>query len=305
MGRRLRSERRDAYRVLKANVPRPPVTFNDKLLYKMAYDRRRQLATYADKVAVRDYVAQRVGGQYLTTCYGVYRRACEIDWASLPREFVLKASHGSGGIVLVWDGAQRGRRPTKEQQARWDRSAIHPDDLAHDELKRIADGWLRLRYEFGVGNRPPEWCYVHVRPRLLAEELLLDSDGKPPRDYKLFMIEGKCAFIQVDYARFEAHRRDLFSPRWELLPVRFVYPGSDVPGHRPAALDEMLAVAEKLSRGADFVRVDLYEVSARVVFGELTNYPEAALGRFDPDEFDRALGALWHVPRTYRRHWLS
>ncbi|MBN9099980.1 MAG: hypothetical protein J0I49_17980 [Pseudonocardia sp.] len=38
-------------------------------------------------------------------------------------------------------------------------------------------------------------------------------------------------------------------------------------------MPEMIQVAERLGAGTDFVRVDLYDIDGRVVFGELTSFP--------------------------------
>ena len=55
----------------------------------------------------------------------------------------------------------------------------------------------------------------------------------------------------------------------------------------------MLEIARKLSEGSDYVRVDLYNVGGRVVFGELTNYPHAGYLRFDPPKWEEIFGAYW------------
>ena len=286
-----------------ARVSPDPVTFNEKVHYRMAFDRRPALARFADKVAIRDFVAGRLGRDYLTESYGVYQRGGDIDWARLPREFVVKASHGSGAVVVVWEGAERRPFPGPGWRARWDWSVAHPDEVAHEELGRLCDRWLRLRYEYGPG-RMPEWAYRNVPPAILVEELLVSDDGRLPDDYKLFAFDGRCALIQVDSARFEDHRRDLFDCDWNLLPVRLRYANADVHAARPRNLDAMVAAAEELSRGMDFVRVDLYSVKNRVVVGELTNYPEAGTALFEPDEFNRTLGALWAIPAQLAPGWV-
>src|SRR5262249_29479099 len=139
--------RRRAYREL-TRVSSTPTTFNEKVLWRMAFDRRPHLTMNADKVAVRDFVAQRVGTEYLKRCYGVYERGRDIDWESLPREFAIKASHGCAALVLVWEGAGRKSFPGRWQRARWDYAVVHPDDLVRPAMSRMCDGWLRLRYEW-------------------------------------------------------------------------------------------------------------------------------------------------------------
>jgi hypothetical protein len=100
--------------------------------------------------------------------------------------------------------------------------------------------------------------------------------------------------IQVDSFRFDGHGRDIFDPDWEKLHVTYVYPNSELTPPKPELLGEMLEVAEALSRGADFVRVDLYVTTKGIKFGELTNYPEGGMGMFEPASFDTWLGKDWH-----------
>jgi hypothetical protein len=137
-----------------------------------------------------------------------------------------------------------------------------------------------------------------VPPRILVEELLGDGGAVPP-DYKFYVFHGRVRLVSVELDRFTFHTRNLYTPAWEQLPVEWVYPaGKDI--ERPAALAEMIDVAERLGADTDFVRVDLYSVGERVVFGELTNYPDAGYGRFDPPDFDRQLGEWWTLPERYR-----
>jgi hypothetical protein len=56
----------------------PPVTLNEKILFKMAFDRRPILKTLADRIAVRDYVQERVGGHVLPKHLHVFSDADEL-----------------------------------------------------------------------------------------------------------------------------------------------------------------------------------------------------------------------------------
>lgn len=62
----------------------------------------------------------------------------------------------------------------------------------------------------------------------------------------------------------------------------------DIP--KPACLSEMLEIARKLSEGLLFTRIDLYIVQDKIIFGEVTFYPESGFGPYVPDETDLALG---------------
>ncbi len=295
-------DRKRAYEDLYGRASDVPESFSEKVIHRMAFDRRPLLTTFADKVAVRAFVTERLGREYLPETYGIYIRGRDIDWDRLPREFVLKASHGSGAVAIVCDRAPRGVLPTKAQGASWGRIwCIHPDDVDRTELARLADGWVRLSYEYPSRRSLPEWAYAGVPPRVITQELLLGPDGQLPHDYKFFMMNGECSAVQLNAGPFGEKRLAYFSREWEHLPV--TRPGSGfLPPHdedlaQPAHLDLMLLAARKLSKGIDFVRVDLYDLADRVAFGELTNYPSAGKLRFEPAEFDRTLGARWQVPR--------
>jgi hypothetical protein len=128
----------------------------------------------------------------------------------------------------------------------------------------------------------------------MIEELMLDSDGLLPSDYKCYMFGGECQFIQVDQARFSRHREDLYSPTWDKLHVLWGVPHSTEGHEKPKLLEEMLDVARTLSGGIDFVRVDLYETSRGVRFGEFCIYPGGGIELpLEPRSFDQYLGECW------------
>jgi hypothetical protein len=254
------------------NIIRPR-TFNEKILYKSLFDRRPLLTTFADKYCVRDYVREKLGSErHLIKLYGLYEDPAEIREKDLPDRFVMKPSHGSGWIRFY--DLERRR------------------DM--DELRMIARSWMRMNYydEF------KEWCYKHIKPVILIEELL-EIDGQIPPDFKFFCFHGKPQFVQVDVNRFTDHRRNLYDMDWNYIEGRFAYQNSEVPIKRPSLFTQMRDIAAKLSEDTDFVRVDLYDMGDRIYFGELTNYPEDGLGRFDPERLDEEWGRLWTVPARY------
>ena len=59
-----------------------------------------------------------------------------------------------------------------------------------------------------------------------------------------------------------------------------------------AHLDEMISIAEKLSKGVPFVRIDLFEVDGRVFFSEFTLCPASGLMPFVPAEYDKIVGDM-------------
>ena len=274
---------------------RHPQTFSDKLRYKMLRDHRPLLTTLADKVAVRDYVAARVGEEVLPQLVAVLDDATALDPATLPSNFALKAAHASGGIVLVSDRASADAR-LPDPASHWPHAVVLPANVDWDRIRDLCAAWITRLY--GGGPRK-EWAYVDVPRRIIIEELLADDRGGVPADYKLFVFNGTCRLIQVDSNRYETHSQDFFEPDWTWLDVDFLAPSSATPPAAPASLAEMIRISEELAAETDFVRVDLYDVGGRVVFGELTSYPLGGSRRFRPESFDATVGRWWTTPRRY------
>ncbi len=276
----------------------PPATFNEKVRYKMLADRRPLLRTFADKLAVRAYVEARVGAGVLTELYAVTDVPETLVQAEIPREFVLKPTHASGAVVVVADFAPF-ERELPVPPARWAQSLVRPERVCWDRLIGLARDWVSRDYERDARTYAwREWAYRDLPRRILVEQLLEDG-GEVPRDFKFFVFHGRVRMVQVDSNRFDVHARSLYTPSWERLDAKSAkYPhGGDT--ERPGQLAEMIEIAAALGAETDFVRVDLYCLPERVVFGELTNYPEAAAGFFEPPELDRWLGQWWAPPRRY------
>jgi hypothetical protein len=129
--------------------------------------------------------------------------------------------------------------------------------------------------------------------------MLVGPDGGIPDDYKFFVYHGACVFIQVDSGRFGRRTQDFFRPDWQHIPLSAGPPWAQPVPPRPALLTDMIKLAEILGADTDFVRVDLYDVDGRIVFGELTSFPAGGDSPFDPESFDEEFGRPWTVPRRY------
>ena len=246
-----------------------PKTFNQKLFYKLIYDRRPLLVTFADKLQAREYVRRKIGSDILVNLFAQADRPEDLKLEELPQQFVLKANHGSGYVRIV-------------------KNKLLEDE---SELRRTCREWLSENY----GELSGEWVYKSIPPKIMVESFLDGGNGESPDDYKFFVFNGKVFMIEVDMDRFTGHRRDLFTPDWKRLDVRSRVPNANRPVPKPACLERMLQIAERLGAETDFVRVDLYEVDGRIYFGELTNFPANGLTRFEPKEFDATLGAQWRI----------
>jgi teichuronopeptide biosynthesis TupA-like protein len=252
-----------------------PRTFNEKIAYKMLYDRRPILTRLADRVRAREYVAERIGAEYLPELYQVCRRPAEIDWRRLPRRFAIKATHGTAMNIFVRD-----------------KSDVDPDGVC----SRL-EAWLsrNIYYSFR------EWAYRDIPPAILIEELLTEGDGAMAVDWKFYTFDGRAEFLQVNLDRFGDPKRNDYDRRLNRMEFtgRY-YPNSPADPKLPHNLELMFTLAERLGGGLDFVRVDMYNLDGRIVFGEFTNYPGAGLDPFHPAEFDELYGSKWRVPARYR-----
>jgi len=113
------------------------------------------------------------------------------------------------------------------------------------------------------------------------------------------MFNGSCQVIMVDTPGFTGVRRDIYSPEWDLLDVKFKYEHSNIKRQKPDSLTQMIDIAEKLAYGADHLRVDLYNLDGRIVFSELTNYHAGGTQKFIPRSFDSELGVAWNPKSSY------
>ncbi len=248
-----------------------PRTLNEKLNWMKLNVRDPLQRVAADKYAVRAHVAAKIGGQYLIPLIRKYDRADEIRFAELPATFVLKTNHGSGQNWIVKDKSEEDARKV---------------------IRKFRE-WLATSH-YGASR---EWPYKDMKPMIVAEELLVDEGGGIPADYKFHCFGGKVATIQVDLDRETLHRRNFYDLDWKLQPFIWTEWEGAKPAwpngravERPAALPEMIRVAETLAADFPYVRIDLFYCRGKVYFGEITFYHGGAFERFDPPEFDRTFG---------------
>lgn len=259
-----------------------PVTIQDKIIYKMEFDRNPAMKIFADKVAVRDFVSTNIGDKFLIDCYGIFNSLSGIDREVFPRNFVVKANHGSGAVVICWEGAPRGVRLPKDiTHIYWEKFLIHPDDLVWQDLIPLSDKWMKLNYAHRWDRL--EWAYQDIPPQIIVEAVLT-HDGNIPSDLKFFMIGGQCKFIQVDAGRFSELRRNLYNPDWTLSDATLGFPPINKEIPSPASLELMLQLSSKLSAEIDFIRIGWYESDQGLKFDEFTNYPGAGSKDVSPRE---------------------
>lgn len=249
-----------------------PKGFNEKLQWLKLYDRNPLYTKLVDKAEVKPWVAERIGWEHVVPTLGVWDSFDDIDFGALPERFVLKCTHDSGGLAICRD--------------------LSTFDMA--AARRKIERSLANNY-FWSGR---EWPYKDVRPRIIAEEYL-DPAGEQVglTDYKVMCFGGqaRCEFTCTGRADGNLHV-DFFDTEWNHMPFTRHYPNADVPPEAPERLKDMVAMAERLSEGMPFVRVDFYEVAGQYYFGEMTFYPGSGMEEFDPERWDEELGSWIELP---------
>jgi len=266
----------------------------------MAYDRNELFKIISDKLLVRNYVRDIIGEQYLTKLYASAENLNDINMDTLPESYVAKVNHGSGGLLGVWSGTPKGiSLPTDTKEIRWARYWVHPENFNKDLALKMFDFWIKSDY--GTQSlRSPEWAYQNMERRILIEETLLDDKGGLATQLNFWVFSGKVRMISV------AGRDDLghhtfafFTKDWVRIEmtifIKKIYKTTSPVPLKPENLLQMIKVAEQLSGNLDFVRVDLYSIQERIVFGEMTLYPTAGECVYIPKIWTETMGSWWNL----------
>ncbi|MFC6489435.1 ATP-grasp fold amidoligase family protein [Nitratireductor sp. GCM10026969] len=260
-------------RQYRARVGRPleldqPLGLSEKL-NRLKLDGASPLQTLcADKIKVRDYVADRVGPHILVGLILATYRLSDIRPKNIPNEFfVLKTNHDFRGVIICRNPRAFDWVAAREQLA---------DHLAYNH-------WYRHR----------EPVYKDIRPGVLVEEFLEPDAPEGLREYKVFCFGGRPEFVMVVRDHSGIRTKTIFDTAWTRLPVRRRGAPTD-PSHiePPERLTDLLDIAAQLSQPFDFCRVDLYENFGRVLFGEITFFPEGGMDVFEPNEWEQRFGDL-------------
>lgn len=253
-----------------------PKDINQKINWmKINYD-TSEWSKLADKLAVRDYVIERIGEDHLPKIYGVWKNPEEIDFEKLPHSFVLKSNHGAGTVLPVLDKSK----------------------IDYKETITIVRKWLNKKY----GYTTIEPHYFDIKPYVYAEELLINdtSFSKSLVDYKIYCFDGKafCVLVCTDreigqHSHFSYFDTD-WTPRPDVLAEKLH--GTHINYPKPKCLDELISCAEKLAEGHPQVRVDFYIVNNIPILGEMTF---TSNGGYDSDitiDYSQEMGSLIPIP---------
>lgn len=248
-----------------------PQTFNEKLQWLKLYDRKPEYTTMVDKYAVKRYVADIIGEEYIIPTLGVWNHFDEIDFDKLPNQFVLKCTHDSGGIVICTDKS----------------------NLDLKAAKKKIEKCLRRNYYWSSR----EWPYKNVKPRIIAEKYMSDEGKEELSDYKVLCFNGEPKIVEVHKGRFNGqHTQDCYDEFWNKTDIeQHDLPKSNDIMPKPAFLEEMLHLSKLLSKDLIHVRVDWYFTNNRLYFGELTFFDGSGYNLFCGNA-DELLGSWIKLP---------
>lgn len=257
-----------------------PKRYTEKLQWYKLYYRKPIMTLCSDKFRVREFVKKRGLESILNELYAVYDSPESIDFHSLPNSFAMKMTVGSGMNYFVTD---------KKKES-------------IEGLKKLAKEWFNA----DSSSYGREWCYYNIKPRIVFEKLLpLDERNDLP-DYKFFCFDGEpyCLYTMIDYTKnHDNGKLGFFDTNFKLLPYyRKDFQPITEQISKPKNFDLMVEYARKLSKGFPHVRVDFYNISGKIVFGEMTFYNASGYTVFEPDRFDYILGRHFDLRRIKKEN---
>jgi hypothetical protein len=224
------------------------------------YHYKEQLGNLVDKYEVRSYVENKIGTSYLNPIIGIYDSVEAINFKSLPNQYVIKGTHGSGYNCIV-----------KSKSA-----------VSEDKIKRKLSSFLKENYF----NENREYIYKNVTPRLIVEDYISELDSTQLIDYKFYTIHGVPKYVLVKVIENGKDKKCFYDLNWNKIYPDFI--SSDF-------LETEIAIPENFDEMI-FVRVDLYSVANKIIFGELTFFPTAGVKRFKIERFNKELGDAIQLP---------
>lgn len=265
----------------KANLNNPRL-FTEKLFWLKRYYEIYMpdfIAKLHDKYTVREYVSEQIGEKYLSKIYGVFEEIKEINFDSLPKSFMLKLTKLSGRNIPCIDYNNFDKQSAIDKFEIW---LKEPEKL----LKTSEEGYM-----------------LKGKTRIICEESLFTHEGTTPLEFTVHCFNGKARFIAVDIilndykGEITGVIRNLYDMNWKLMPINFGRERNEnYLINKPDNFDELISVAEKLSKPFPYVRVDLYDIDNKIIFRELTWIPMGGNIKISPRDYDFIFGSWLELP---------
>ncbi len=243
----------------KLNI-KNPILYPEKLQWLKYYYHNPLYTTLVDKYAVRDWIKEKIGEECLVPIYGVYDTFDEIDFSTLPNQFVMKCTHDSGSVIIC----------------------KNKNELEIEKARSTIETALSINHFY----RSREWPYKNVKPRIIIEKYMFNEDGSDANDYKFFCFDGKVKIFQVNCERQSetGTKTNFYLPPWEQVDIRDAgYAPSSYELKKPEKLEEMICLAEQIAQYTlPHARIDFNLFNNRIYFGEITFYHCGGRKFFEP-----------------------
>ena len=257
-----------------------PQTLSEKIVWLKLYDRNPLYTILVDKYKAKYWLSKEFGDEHIIPTIKQYDNADDINWKELPNAFVIKCNHDSGSVFICRD---------KSKGVLYDK---HMNSLSMNDVQKQLQIALTRNYYYPCR----EWPYKNVKPCVIVEKLMLQSNGVLPNDYKLFFINGDFQFVYLSYARESIDDRCTYDENWVRLPFVYVEKATYKEGintadaERPQSFQDMIDYGQKIAKYFKFVRIDFYDVDGKMYFGEITPFHSAGCARFFPEKYDLYYG---------------
>lgn len=266
------------YRSLSDRNPlENPKTFNEKIQWLKINDATKLKTICADKYAVRGYIEEKVGKEYLILLLGCWNKFEDIDFSKLPDKMIFKSTTGSARYKIVKD----------------------KKNIDYEDLKKSMDSWRKLPY----GYAGMEIHYLDIERKIICETLL-DMDGPSVADYKIHCFNGKPLIVEyISDRKNHSYRESWFDTDWNKLNI--IMNSDSAMNHEiipnpPKKLEKMIEISKVLSKDFIYVRVDLYEIDGEIYFGELTFTPANGFDEWKGRKSQLLVGELLRLPYEER-----
>ena len=251
-----------------------PKTFNEKIQWLKLYNHNPLITKCADKYLVKEYVKEKIGEQYVIPLLGVWDKVEDIDFNSLPNQFVLKTNYGSNQNIVVKDKSKLDIEATKK--------------FFNYFLRPFASHYYKSY----------EWSYKNINPKIICEKYIKNDKTDNLIVYGIYCFDGEPHYIHtITDAHTNNDRCNIYDTKWNKQPLTYIFENTDYDIEKPKQLDLMLDLAKKLSKDFIHIRIDFYDANDTIYFSEMTFYTNNGTSPFKPVEWDYKFGDLINLPK--------
>lgn len=263
-----------------------PKTLNEKTSWLKLFFLKDYYYQCCDKYRIHEYLIDKLGYDYAPRLYFVTQNPNELNFSNITVfPCIIKVSNGSGSNLIIH---------SKEQYTEEFIQSFFKKHLLLSELHTLKT----LEHQYETGEQ-----------FIVVEELLQDSKGGIPNDYKFLYINGELEFIYCSVDRLGANVRQVYDKDWNRLHFIWVEnankdifekydSSSSIP--KPNNFDEMQKISSILAADFPLVRIDFYETEKTIYIGEITLHHGSGHDRFYPESFDLLYGKKLSLPNRNR-----